>query len=157
MRTNRFVSLILCLSLLLVCAGGSTRTMAEGAAVSLAVSNPYCSQAVPATSTCWINVRNINATSSDPNFLGVQITINGKTRAFFSNFFENSVSINEKMMGKGLQVVCGRPNASGVPGYGLQYPVGISAVFSGSSATTDTANVNCPAYEARLYLPAVDK
>lgn len=130
---------------------------AEGAAISLNVSNPYCSQAVPATSTCWINVRNISAASSDPNFLGVQITVNGKTRAMFSNFFETTVNINEKMIGKGLQVVCGRPNASGVQGYGLKYQVGISAVFSGSGATTDTANVTCPSYEARLYLPELNK
>jgi len=157
MRKYRLVSLIIGLAFILICASGSTRTKAEGAAVSLSVSNPYCAQSSPASSTCLINVKNISATSSDPNFLGVQITIDGKPRAFFSNFFETSVSINDRMMGKGLQVVCGKPNASGVPGYGLQYNVGISAVFSGSSATTDTANVNCPSYEDRLYLPAVIK
>jgi len=157
MRKYRLLSLIIGLSFLLICASGSTRTKAEGAAASLNVSNPYCTQPMPASSTCLINMRSISATSSDPNFLGVQIAIDGKTRAFFSNFFETSVSINERMMGKGLQVVCGKPNASGVPGYGLQYHVGISAVVSGSSATTDTANVNCPSYEDRLYLPAVIK
>lgn len=157
MRKYRIGSLIILLSFILICASGSTRTSAEGAAVSLNVSNPYCTQSSPASSTCLINVRSISASSSDPNFLGVRITIDGKTRAYFSNFFETSVSINERMMGKGLQVVCGKPNASGVPGYGLQYHVGISAIFSGSSATNDTANVNCPSYEDRLYLPAVIK
>jgi hypothetical protein len=157
MRKYRLVSLIIGLSFFLICASGSNRTKAKVAAVSLTVSNPYCTQSAPASSTCLIKVSSINATSTDPNFRGVQITVDGKPRAFFSNFFETSVSINERMMGKGLQVVCGKPNASGVPGYGLQYHVGISAVVSGSSSTSDTANVNCPSYEDRLYLPAVTK
>jgi hypothetical protein len=59
------------------------------------------------------------------------------------------------MMGKGLQVFCGGPNASGVPGYGLQYSVGISAIVTGSSPITDTANVTCPYFESRLYLPMI--
>ena len=154
MRPLRFVSLLICLSALLIGTSGSARTLAPEA-LSLIVSNPYCTQASAASSTCLINVRNISATSSDPNFLGVQISINGKTRAYFSNFFENSVYINDSMMGKGLQVTCGRPNASGLPGYGLQYNLGISALVSGGSPTTDTAVVTCPAFESKLYLPVV--
>jgi hypothetical protein len=156
MRKYRLVSLLVFLFFLLTCTSGSARTEAPGA-VSLTVSNPYCVQASPSSSTCLINVRNISATSSDPNFRGVQISISGKTRAFFSPFFENSVSISSQMMGKGLEVVCGRPNASNLPGYGLQYSVGISAIFTGSSSTTDTANVNCPYFESRVNLPAVSK
>ena len=157
MHPYRLVSLFICISLLLICTSSSTRTSAEGAAVTLTASNPYCTQPAPASSTCLINARYISAKSSDPNFRGVQITINGKTRAFFSNFFETSVFINKNMLGNGLQVVCGRPNASGLPDYGFQYNVGISAIVSGSSPTTDTAIVNCPSYEARVYVPMVNK
>jgi hypothetical protein len=156
MRQYRFVSLFICL-LLLICASGSTRTQAESTAVTLTVSNPYCAQSVPASPICWINVRNISATSSDPNFLGVQITVNGKTRAFFSQFFETSVTINKNMLGKGLQVNCGLPNASGQADSGLQYHVGISGIVSGGSPTTDTANVFCPYFVTRVYMPAVYK
>lgn len=156
MRQYRLLSLLICLFILLICTSGSARTAAPDA-VSLTVSNPYCAQAAPSSSTCLINVRNISATSSDSNFRGVQITIDGKTRAFFSTFFETSVFINEQMMGKGLEVACGGPNASGLPGYGLQYNVGISAIISGSSSTSDTSIVNCPYFEARVYLPTVSK
>ncbi len=156
MRRDRLLSLFICSFFILVSTSGSAR-MATNAGVTLTVSNPYCAQASPSSSTCLINVRNISATSSDPNFLGLQITINGKTRAFFSNFFETSVFINDGMMGKGLQVVCGRPNASGLPGYGLQYSVGISAIVSGSSPTTDTANVTCPSFESKAYLPMLKR
>lgn len=154
MRRYRLLSLFICIFIMLVFTSGSARTFSPDA-VSLNVSNPYCAQASPASPTCLIRVRSISATSTDPNFLGVQISINGKARAFFSEFFENSVSINDSMMGKGLQVFCGGRNASGVPGSGLQYSVGISAIVSGSSPVTDIANVTCPYFETRLYLPMV--
>jgi hypothetical protein len=156
MRHYRLVSLFICFFFILVSASSSART-ASPDAVSLTVSNPYCTQAAPSSPTCLINVRSITATSSDPNFRGVQITVNGKTRAFFSNFFETSVFINDRMMRNGLHVICGLPNASGVPNYGLQYSVGISAIVSGSSPTTDIANVTCPSYESDAYLPLVTK
>jgi hypothetical protein len=155
-RRYRLLSLFICSFFILITTSGSARMVANSG-VTLTVNNPYCAQASPSSSTCLINVRNISATSSDPNFRGVQITINGKTRAFFSNFFETSVFINDGMMGKGLQVTCGRPKASGLPGYGLQYSVGISAIVSGSSPTTDTANVTCPSFESKSYLPMLKK
>lgn len=150
------LSLLIGIFFLLTWTSGSTRTDAAGA-VSMTVNNPYCAQASPASSTCLINVRTISATSSDPNFRGLQITINGETRAYFSTFFETSVYINREMIGQGLEVTCGRPNASGLPGYGLQYSIGISGIISGGSSTTDTAIVNCPSFEARVYLPKVSK
>lgn len=156
MRPFRLISVIICLSALLIATSGSARTLAPQA-VALTVSNPYCTQPSTASSTCLINLRYLSATSSDPGFLGVQITVNGKTRAYFSNFFESSIYVNDRMMGKGLQVTCGRPNASGVAGFGLQYSLGISAIVSGGSPVTDIANVTCPAFESRLYLPVVNR
>ena len=61
------------------------------------------------------------------------------------------------MLGDGLQVTCGKPNASGLPDYGFQYNLGISALASGSAPVTDTAIVTCPAFETRTYLPIVMK
>jgi hypothetical protein len=156
MRHFRFVRVIICLSFLLVSGSGSAHTSSPDAVV-LTVSNPYCAQALPPSSTCFINVRTISATSSDPNFLGLEITINGKARARLSNYFETSTYLNQLMLGKGLKVICGRPNASGVPGFGLQYSVGISTIVAGSSSITDTANVTCPSYESKAFLPAVRK
>ena len=156
MRRYRLVSLFICSFIMLASTSGSARTFSPDA-VSLTVSNPYCAQVSPASPTCLIYVRYISATSTDPNFRGVQISINGKPRAFFSNFFETSVYINDSMMGKGLQVICGGPNASGLPDYGLQYNVGISAIVSGSNPITDTASVTCPFFESKAYLPMVRK
>ena len=156
MRRYRLLSLLICSFIMLAFTSSSARTFSPDA-VSLTVNNPYCAQASPASPACLIYVRYISATSTDPNFRGVQISINGKARAFFSNFFESSTYINDMMMGKGLRVICGGPNASGVPGYGLQYSVGISAIVTGSSPVTDTANVTCPYFESRLYLPMVKK
>jgi len=154
MRPLRILSLLICTVCLLIGDSGSARTLAPEA-VTLTVSDPYCAQTPAASSSCVINVRYLSATSSDPNFLGVQLTVNGKTRAYISNFFENSVYINDRMMGSGLQVTCGKPNASGQPDYGFQYNLGISAIVSGSTPTTDTAIVTCPAFESRMFLPMV--
>jgi hypothetical protein len=155
MRHYRFLSRLVCLLFALVSTSGAARTQSPNA-VTLTLNNPYCVQASPASSTCLINIRYLSAASSDPTFRGVQITINGKPRAFFWNYSETSVFINDSMMGKGLQVTCGKPNASGLPGYGLQYNVGFSAIISGSS-TTDNAIVNCPSFESRVYMPRVNK
>jgi hypothetical protein len=156
MRKYRHGTLLICLFFLLASASSSARSEPQGQ-VSLTVSNPYCSQVSTNSPTCLIVFRSIYATSSDPGFLGIQISVNGQARAFFSNFFENTVTINNSMLGNGLQVECGEPNASGVAGYGLVYNVGISATFSNSSATTDTAVVTCPYYQDRLYLPTLRK
>ena len=156
MRIFRFISLLICTGILLIGTSGSARTLAPDA-VTLTVNNPYCTQPSVTSSICLINVRTISANSTDPNFLGIQLTVNGKTRARFSNFFENSVLINTEMMGKGLQVTCGRPNASGVAGYGLQYSLGITALISGGSPITDIANVTCPAYESKIFMPIIRK
>jgi hypothetical protein len=156
MRRYRLLSLFICSFIMLASTSGSARTFSPDA-VSLTVSNPYCAQASPSSATCLIYVRYISATSTDPNFRGVQISINWKARAYFSNFFETSVYINDRMMGKGLQVICGGPKASGLPGYGLQYSVGISAMVSGSRPITDTANVTCPFFESRTYLPMIKR
>jgi len=126
-------------------------------AVTLTVSNPACVQSSTQSGACYINFYYINAVSTDPNFSRIEISIDGKNRLRMTAFFENSIYFSGSMIGKGFQVSCGRPNASGVPGYGRIYPVNISAYVSGSSPITDIANVTCPAYESITYLPIITR
>ena len=122
---------------------------------TLTVSNPYCAQVQTSPWICNINMAYANASSTDSSLQALQISVDGKTRVYVSTFFEPGVNFGTKMLGPGLQVVCGVPNASGVPGYGKIYNVGISALFTNSQPITDTANVTCPAYESRTYMPVV--
>jgi hypothetical protein len=145
--------LILCLSLALALPGEPAR--ADQQAVTLSASNPYCVQSSPATGACIINFRYLSA--SDPAFNHLEISIDGKVRAYMTAFFETSVYLNYAMLGDGLQVACGSPNASGIPGYGRQYVISLTAYATGSPAITDTAVVNCPYFEGKNFLPVVSK
>ena len=138
---------------LLAFTGGSARALPN--ALTLQVSNPYSAQVAADTPACVIRIRSISASSSDPNFTGVQISVNGKTRAYVSNFFETSTNLSEEMLGEGLQVVCGTPGSGGVAGEGKTYTVEISAIVHGGSPVNDTTNVTCPFYVSKTYLPNI--
>jgi hypothetical protein len=156
MRALRIILMTLGLGLVMLLAGEPNRVSSQ-VGLTMTVNNPYCVQAEPASGVCLINVRNFYAVSSDPNFAYTVITINGKVRMRMTGFFETSAYLTDRMLGRGLQVTCGLPNASGIPGYGLQYQVGLIANFYGGSPVTDTAIVTCPYYQGKNYLPALEK
>jgi len=154
-RWQTDVLLAICLGLSLALCGGSVR--AEQTATTLTVSNPTCAQAVATTGACTINIKSINVSSSDPLFSHVEISINGKVRAYLSSFFEQNIYLNSAMLGEGLQVTCGLPGASGDPAYGNQYQVGIAAYITGSSPIVDSAVVYCPSFVSKSFLPLVSR
>ncbi len=156
MHRYRFFILLAGLGLMLVSNRASSHLAAPGQA-TIVLNNPYCVQPSPALGTCVLNARNVSVSSSDPNFTGLQVTVNGNTRAFLSAFFETAVYLTDDMLGPGLQVACGLPNAGGVAGYGYRYTLGFSAIISGNPASTDTAEVSCPAFESKTYMPLVKK
>ena len=71
------------------------------------------------------------------------------------SFFENSAILTYLMLGPGLKVSCGGPNASGVAGFGRVYSVNLTGYTTTGSPVTDVANVTCPYYEGKTFLPAV--
>lgn len=156
MRKLRFLFLIAVL-VLIGSLSGEPSLASSQAGVSLTVSNPTCTQAKDIAGTCYLNLRYLNASSSDPTFSHVEISVDGKVRAFYSTFFESSVYVGNAMQGKGLQVKCGLPNASGDPLYGQQYQVVITAFLADVPSVTDTANVNCPYFLGKNLLPVVTK
>jgi len=156
MRVFNKLLLIVVLALVLAVSGGAARA-APQAGLTLAVSNPVCVQAAVNTGSCTITLRYVNAASTDPTFSHIEITVDGKVRVYATNFFETAINLNSAMLGKGLQVACGGPNASGNPSYGRQYQVGISAYLGSTAAAVDSATVNCPFYLGKTYLPMVKK
>lgn len=126
-------------------------------AVTMIVSNPYCVQDVETAGSCLINLRYFYASTSDSSFSHIEIAINGKVRANMSGFFENSAYLTGPMLGNGLKVACGGKNISGIPDMGRQYVVTLSGFATGSSPIVDSANVICPYYQRKTYLPVLMK
>ena len=126
-------------------------------AVSMTVSNPYCVQEVKTAGSCLINLRYFYASTTDSSFSHIEVAIDGKVRARMSGFFENSAYLTGPMLGNGLKVACGGKNISGIPDMGRQYVVTLSGFATGSSPVVDVANVTCPYYQGKLYLPFVTK
>jgi hypothetical protein len=156
MRALRILFGSASLILVLFLAGEPVRA-ATLQSVTLYVSNPSCTQPQPATGACYINLRYFYAVSTDPNFNHIEITVDGKVRFRMTGFFETSAYMVGQMLGKGLLVTCGLPGESGVAGFGHVYSVGLSAFVNGSSPITDFANVTCPSFVSKNYVPAVDK
>ena len=126
-------------------------------AVTMTVSNPYCVQDVETAGSCLINLRYFYASTTDSSFNHIEIAINGKVRANMSGFFENSAYLTGPMLGNGLKVACGDKNVSGIPDMGRQYVVTLSGFATGSSPVVDSANVTCPYYQGKIYLPLLMK
>lgn len=126
-------------------------------AVSMTVSNPYCAQDVQTAGSCLINLRYFYASTIDSSFNHIEIAIDGKVRARMNGFFENSAYLAGSMLGNGLKVACGGKNVSGIPDMGRQYAVTLTGFATGSSPVVDVANVTCPYYQGKLYLPLVSK
>jgi hypothetical protein len=156
MRVVRiFLLVMLGLGLTQVLAGEPVHAAPQ--AVTMTVSNPYCVQDIETAGTCLINLRYFYASTSDSSFNHIEIAINGKVRADMTGFFENSAYLNDAMLGNGLKVACGGKNASGIPDMGLQYAVTLSGFATGSSPIVDIANVTCPYYQGKVYLPVLRK
>jgi len=156
MRVKRtFLLMVITLGLTQALAYESVHTAPQ--AVSMTVSNPYCVQDVETTGSCLINLGYFYAYTTDSSFSHIEIAINGKVRANMSGFFENSAYLTGPMLGNGLKVACGGKNISGIPDMGRQYVVTLSGFATGSSPVVDIANVTCPYYQGKTYLPLLTK
>jgi hypothetical protein len=152
MRLLRYLFLILGLGTLIALPGEHVSS-APSTTVNLTMSNPYCYQSVVERGGCYINVRSITASGSDLGFDHLDISINGKVRARMQTFFETTAYFSENLLGQGLEVSCGGPNAGGDPAFGNLYTVTVQAYASGASVAFDSAPVYCPYYKGQPYLP----
>lgn len=158
MRTLRILPLFLALGLVLALPVGSVRAGTQ-ATLAVTMSNPVCVQPTDSTAACYIVIRSIQATASDTSFSNLDITIDGRVRGRMNGFFESSASAYSRMFGRGFQVTCGFPNASGNPAYGRSYQVGYAGYLFGVSgpAASGTATVFCPAFKGTVDLPKVSR
>jgi hypothetical protein len=156
MRALRSFSLFAVLLLIPIIFSGSSQA-ASPDAITLNISNPTCTQVKTNSGSCLINIRAMSANSSDPSFSHVEISISGKVRAYYSTFFESAIYADYRMLGNGLQVSCGGPNASGDPNYGQKYEVVITAFLADVPSITDTAIVYCPYFFGKNLTPLVIK
>jgi len=150
-RILRFLPLILILGLLLAIPSGNI----SASTISLDITNPSCVQSQTENSTCYIKAFSIAAYGGDPSFSQLKVFVDGKLRMNMQGFFEANAYLNSDMLGDGLAVACGGPNASGNPDYGKIYTMYVTASMGDGANTWGSAQVRCPYYVGKTYLPGV--
>jgi len=158
MRLRHILILLFALGLLLGFSGEPARATPQ-ATLTATLNNPYCEQSSPASGSCFINMRALFANASDQTFTNLDVSIDGKVRLRMQTFFETSAYVYASMLGKGLQVACGLPNASGDPAFGHRYQVAYAGYLYGYSTpqASGYANVYCPSFETKVYVPYIQK
>jgi hypothetical protein len=149
-RYLRFLYLTAALALLVLPRGSTS-----AASVGLQINNPVCVQPNPANGSCFLKALAVTATGSEASFSNLNVFVNDKLRVNMQGFFESSAYLSPDMLGDGLMVTCGRPNASGDPKYGNIYTVYITASMIDGANTWGSAGVRCPYFEGKLYLPGI--
>jgi hypothetical protein len=151
MRILRYLFLTATLALLLIIPFRSS----TAATISLVINNPVCVQPDPASSACYIKTLSAVATGSESSFSQLNVLVDNKLRLSMMGFFEANAYLYSDMLGNGLAVACGRPNASGNPDYGKSYILKITASMSDGANTWGSAVVRCPYYDGKIYLPNI--
>lgn len=149
MRILRFFSVAAVLALLLVIPSANSRA----ATVSLTINNPVCVQPNPDAGTCFIKSFSIAAYGSETSFSQLNVFVNGKLRVNMQGFFESNAYLTADMVGNGLAVACGVPNASGNPDFGTIYTMYVTASMGDGANTWGSAQVRCPYFEGKVFLP----
>ena len=148
---------VIALILVLQTQGDHAHAALPSSTITLSMNNPDCTQVLPQSSMCSIEINSLVATASDPTLSRVEMLVNGKLRLEMTGFFESSADLTPLMVPGGLKVVCGLPNAGGLPGFGKVYQVTANAYMADGTSASNTANVACPAYAATTYVPLVRK
>lgn len=153
MRILRFLPIALALALLLFIPSGNT----SASSISLVINNPVCVQPKPDSGTCYILTRGIFAGGSGASFSRLEVMIDGNLRVNMQGFFESTADLYPAMLGDGLAVACGMPNASGNPAFGKIYTLYIAASMSDGANTWGSAVVSCPYYDGKVYVPSIQR
>lgn len=126
---------------------------------ALASQTPFCYKPRLRTDTCLVSWYQLSVSTTDPaRMSSLTITIDGKLRANFQGFFQNSFYIPYSLFKPGFQVACGYLGASGVAGMGKRYTYVVYAIDSTNASVTNSGNVVCPANDLlRNYLPLLRK
>ena len=136
---------------------GERAVRAAPVTVSVSMSNPACVQVAPQSGACQIVFGYLSATGSDASFSRMEVRVDSKLRARMTGFFETSAYMNTAMLNGGLQVACGGPNSGGDPNFGKLYSVRLDGFMSGGENSWAQANVYCPYYDGKVYIPIVTR
>lgn len=153
MYHSRFFPVLICLVLLMVIPGGNT----NAATLSLVINNPVCVQPSLDTGICYIKSLGVTVTGSEASFSQLQVFVDNKLRINMQGFFEANASLTPNMLGNGLAVACGGPNASGLPGYGKTYALYVTASMLDGTNTWGSTQVRCPYYDGKNFVPTIQK
>jgi hypothetical protein len=107
--------------------------------------SPTCSRPVKGTNACYIRWVSLAVSTSPAEYIiSMTVSIDGRLRAYYNGFFQNSMSVPYLMAPSGFRVDCGLPGSGGNPALGQDYTYVIRARDTLGLNATNTGTVYCP-------------
>lgn len=117
-----------------------------------------CSRPVAGTGACYIEWNYLYVTAAPSSYvISMTVSIDNRIRAYHTGFFQSSMYIPVEMTAPGYKVTCGRPGSGSNALWGKTYNYILRARDSAGLSATNYGSVTCPADEARIFLPVMQK
>jgi hypothetical protein len=105
-----------------------------------------CYLPVKGTNACFIQWNYLNVTASTSQYIiSMTVAIDGRIRAYYSGFFQNSMYVPTDLIPTGFRVDCGTPGSSGNPDLGKSYAYTLRSRETGGLSAANYGTVFCPA------------
>jgi hypothetical protein len=96
--------------------------------------------------TCYIQWSYLNVSASTSQYIiSMTMAIDGRTRAYYSGFFQTSMYVPQELSNPGYKVACGPPGSDVNPRLGKTYAYTIRSRETGGLSAANYGSVTCPA------------
>lgn len=120
--------------------------------------NAICYRPVGGTGACYIQWGQLSVTAASSQYvISMTVAIDNVIRAYYSGFFQTSMSVPGDMTAPGFRVTCGAPGSAGIPDLGMSHAYTIRARETGGLGAANYGSVICPADVVRVSFPLLGK
>jgi hypothetical protein len=109
---------------------------------------PSCMLPKRGTDICYLSWPYLSVNADTNYMITMTVGIDGKSRARFNGFFQNSMYVPSEMLS--FRVACGVAGTGGDPDWGLSHSYVIRARDSAGLKSSNTGTVYCPADQVSL-------
>jgi hypothetical protein len=116
---------------------------------------PTCYRPANVANACYVTFSYLQVFASSSQYIiTMTVAIDGRLRANYQGFFQNSMTVPTDFASPGFKVACGSPGASGNPKLGNSYSYVIRARETGGLSSANYGTVSCPPMAAyTLFTP----
>ncbi len=120
---------------------------------------PTCYQPAGKTSNaCFIEWNYIQVFASTSQYIiSTTVQIDGRMRAYYSGFFQTSITVPSDIHNPGFKVACGPPGSNPIPELGKSYSFTLRARETGGLGAANYGSVTCPVGPRQVFLPIAVK